>query len=161
MYDEFVVETLQKMEKPGLLLVGAKKDGKRNVMAIGWGFIGIMWRKKVFVVLVRPTRFTHEFIEDHEEFTVNVPRDGMEKIVDHCGTVSGREHNKFRENKLHLRKGKKVKVPIIKECKTHYECRVIHKLKINRRLVSKKVKKTLYPKRDFHTIFFGEILAVY
>jgi flavin reductase (DIM6/NTAB) family NADH-FMN oxidoreductase RutF len=60
-----------------------------------------------------------------------------------------------------LVRGKKVKVPVIKECKIHYECRVIHKLKINSKLVPEKVKETFYPKRDFHTVFFGEIVAAY
>lgn len=161
MFGEFTVETLQKLKDPGLLLVGAKKNGKRNVMTIGWGFVGVMWRLKVFVVLVRPSRFTHEFVEDGGEFTVNVPDEGMEIAVAHCGEVSGREHNKFKESKLHLVKGKKVKVPVIKECKIHYECRVIHKLKLNPRLVPEKVKKRFYPKNDFHTVYFGEILAAY
>ena len=161
MFDEFAVETLQKLKDPGLLLVGAKKNGKRNVMTIGWGFVGVMWRLKVFVVLVRPSRFTHEFVEDGGEFTVNVPDEGMEKAVAFCGEVSGREHNKFKESKLHLVKGKKVKVPVIKECRIHYECRVIHKLKLNPRLVPDKVKKRFYPKNNFHTVYFGEILAAY
>lgn len=161
MFDEFAVETLQKLKDPGLLLVGAKKNGKRNVMTIGWGFVGVMWKLKVFVVLVRPSRFTHEFVEDGGEFTVNVPDEGMEKAVAYCGEVSGREHNKFKESKLHLVKGKKVKVPVIKECRIHYECRVIHKLKLNPRLVPDKVKKRFYPKKNFHTVYFGEILAAY
>jgi len=50
---------------------------------------------------------------------------------------------------------------VIKECKFHYECRVIHKLKIDRELVPDDVKKTFYSKDDFHTIYFGEILAAY
>jgi len=85
----------------------------------------------------------------------------MEKAVAYCGEVSGREHNKFKESKLHLVKGKKVKVPVIKECRIYYECRVIHKLKLNSRLVPDKVKKRFYPKRNFHTVYFGEILAAY
>jgi flavin reductase (DIM6/NTAB) family NADH-FMN oxidoreductase RutF len=161
MFDEFALETLRKLEDPSLLLVGTKKDGKSNVMALGWGCVGVMWNKKVFIVLVRPTRFTHEFIEETSEFTVNVPDEGMKKIVAHCGRVSGRKHNKFKESKLHLIKGKKVKVPVIKECKIHYECRVIHKLKINSKLVPEKVKETFYPKGNFHTVFFGEIVAAY
>ena len=161
MFDEFALETLRKLEDPGLLLVATKKDRKSNVMAIGWGCVGVMWGMEVFVVLVRPTRFTHEFIEEASEFTVNVPDEGMSKIVAHCGTVTGRKHDKFKESKLHLINGKKVKVPVIKECKIHYECRVIHKLKINSKLVPGKVKETFYPKRDFHTVFFGEIVAAY
>ena len=123
MFDEFAAETLRKLEDPGLLLVGTKKDGKSNVMAIGWGYLGVMWGKKVFIVLVRPSRFTHEFIEEASEFTVNVPDERMNKIVAHCGTVTGRKHDKFKESKMHLIMGKKVKIPVIKECKIHDECR--------------------------------------
>jgi flavin reductase (DIM6/NTAB) family NADH-FMN oxidoreductase RutF len=161
MFDEFAVETLQKLEDPGLLLVGAKKDGKCNVMALGWGFIGVMWGLKVFIVLVRSSRFTHEFIDDSGEFTVNVPVGGMDDKVAHCGEVSGREHDKFKECELTLVKAKKVKVPVIKECKIHYECRVVHRLKVNPKLVPDKVKKTFYPKGDFHTVYYGKILAAY
>lgn len=161
MFDESEIETLQKLQDPGLLLVGAKKNGKSNVMAFGWGFIGVMWGLKVFIVLVRPSRFTHEFIEDGDEFTVNVPTRRMDKKVAYCGEVSGREHDKFKECKLTLMKGKKVKAPVIKECKIHYECRVVHKLKVNPELVPGKVKKKFYRKDDFHTVYFGEILASY
>lgn len=87
MLDEFVAETLQKASDPGLLLVGAKKNGDTNVMTIGWGFIGLMWRKNIFAVLVRPSRFTHEFLDDSSEFTVNVPSEGMAEIVARCGEV--------------------------------------------------------------------------
>lgn len=161
MFDASTIETLQKLEDPGLLLVGAKKDGKSNVMAIGWGFIGVMWGLRVFIVLVRSSRFTHEFIEDGDEFTVNVPTGRMDKKVAHCGEVSGREHDKFKECEFTLIKGKKVKAPIIKECKIHYECRVVHKLRVDPELVPDKVKKTFYTKDDFHTVYFGEILASY
>lgn len=160
-FDEFVVETLQKLEDPGLLLVGAKKSGKCNVMAIGWGFVGVLWGKPVFVVAVRPSRFTHEFIEESGEFTVNVPVEGMEKAVSYCGEVSGRRRDKFKKCNLTLMEGKKVKVPVIKECKVHYECKVVHKLKVKRDLVPADVKKLFYPKGNYHTLYFGKILAVY
>jgi flavin reductase (DIM6/NTAB) family NADH-FMN oxidoreductase RutF len=57
--------------------------------------------------------------------------------------------------------GKKVKVPVIKECKVHYECKVVHKLKVKRDLVPANVKKLFYPKGNHHTLYFGKILAVY
>jgi flavin reductase (DIM6/NTAB) family NADH-FMN oxidoreductase RutF len=106
-FDEFVVETLARLKDPGCLLVGAKKDGACNVMAIGWGFVGVFWRMPVFLVAVRHSRFTHEFIEDSDEFTVNVPDERLDKAVGHCGEVSGREHDKFKECKLSLLPGRR------------------------------------------------------
>jgi flavin reductase (DIM6/NTAB) family NADH-FMN oxidoreductase RutF len=160
-FDEFVVETMAKLEDPGLLLVGAKKDGSNNVMTIGWGFVGIFWGMPVFLVAVRHSRFTHEFIEELGEFTVNVPSEGLAKTVSYCGEVSGRQHDKFKDCKLSLVKGKKVKVPVIKKCKIHYECKVVHKLEVKPDLVPAYVKKLFYLESDYHTLYFGKILAVY
>jgi flavin reductase (DIM6/NTAB) family NADH-FMN oxidoreductase RutF len=160
-FEKSVEETLRKLQDPGLLLVGAKKDGKINVMTIGWGLIGAVWRKPTFLVLVRPSRFTHEFIEETGEFTVNVPANGMEKIVNYCGGVSGREVDKFKKCKLTAVRGKKLKVPVIKECIIHYECKVVYKLEVKPKLVSGPTKKMFYAKDDFHTLYFGRILAVY
>jgi flavin reductase (DIM6/NTAB) family NADH-FMN oxidoreductase RutF len=160
-FEKHFAKTMSKLEDPGLLLVTAKKDGKSNVMTVGWGLVGVLWRMPVFMVAVRPSRFTHDLIEDSGEFTVNVPGEGMNDVVKRCGNVSGREHDKFAECKLTLVKGKKVRVPVIKECKTHYECQVVHKLEVAPGLVPANVKKTFYPRGDYHTMYFGKILAVY
>jgi len=159
--DMFTLETLSKLENPGLLLVGTNKAGKSNVMTIGWGLIGTFWRMPVFMIAVRPTRYTHEFIEESGEFTLNVPTDDMDKIVEICGTISGRKTDKIKECKLTLKKAKKIKTPTIKQCKIHYECQVVHKLKINPKQVPLDIKQELYPKPDYHTLYFGKILAVY
>jgi len=160
-FDEYVIETLAKLEDPGCLLVGAKKNDTCNVMTIGWGFVGVFWRMHVFMVAVRHSRFTHEFIQDTGEFTVNVPGEGLEKVVSYCGEVSGREHDKLEECKLTLAKGKKVNVPVIKECKIHYECKVVYKLEVKPAEIPDDVKRVFYPKKDYHTLYFGKILAVY
>ena len=159
--DMFTLETFSKLENPGLLLVCTNKAGKSNVMTIGWGLIGTFWRMPVFMIAVRPTRYTHEFIEESGEFTVNVPIDDMDKIVEICGTISGRKTDKIKECKLTLKKAKKIKTPTIKQCKIHYECQVVHKLKINPKQVPLDIKQELYPKPDYHTLYFGKILAVY
>lgn len=159
--EKFAVETLNKLEDPGLLLLSTNKAGKNNVMTIGWGLIGIFWRTPMFMVAVRPSRYTHEFIEESNEFTVNVPKDGMEEAVEYCGTVSGRTHDKFKECQLTLTKSKHLKTPTIKECTIHYECQVLHKLKINPKQVPTNIKKELYPKPNYHTLYYAKILTVY
>lgn len=159
-----VAETFSKLADPGALLVGSKKNGSSNVMTIGWGLVGVFWAKSVFVVAVKHSRFTHEFIEDTGEFTVNVPSEGLTEAVSYCGEVSGRKHDKFKECKFTAVKGKKVIVPVIKECKLHYECKVVYKLELKRGLVPVGVKKIYYSgraKNDYHTLYFGEIVAIY
>ena len=160
-FTRYAVETTRKLEDPGLLLVGTDKKGRSNVMTIGWGLVGIFWGMPVFMVAVRPSRFTHRLIERGGEFTVNVPKNGMDETVAYCGKVSGRRHDKLKECKLTLVKAKKVRVPVIKQCKIHYECRVVHKLEVVPALVPARVKKSYYPHEDYHTVYFGKVLAVY
>jgi flavin reductase (DIM6/NTAB) family NADH-FMN oxidoreductase RutF len=162
--EKYASLTLGKIADPGVLLVVSKKDGSRNVMTIGWGLIGILWSKPVFMVAVRHSRFSYGFIEDNGEFTVNLPNDEMGEAVALCGKLSGRTHDKFKECKFLTADGDKVSVPIIKQCKLHYECRVIHRLEIIPDLIPAEVRKTFYSGRDennFHTLYYGEILSIY
>ena len=89
--------TKRKLQSPGLLVTSVGLDGQPNVMTIGWGLVGRMWRENVFMVAIRPSRHTFKLIEETNEFTVNVPADGMDETVAYCGKVSGREYNKFKE----------------------------------------------------------------
>jgi flavin reductase (DIM6/NTAB) family NADH-FMN oxidoreductase RutF len=160
-FEKATKETLKKLKDPGLLLVGSKRDGSMNAMAIGWGFMGVLWQKHVFVVAVRNSRFTHEFIEDTGEFTINVPGEGMDDVVAYAGEVSGREHDKFKESNLTPVNGKSVHVPVIKECKIHYECKVVYKVEIKGSPIPLDVEKAFYTNTDYHTLYFGEIMAIY
>ena len=90
-------DMVDRLDDGGLLLAATKRSGESNVMTIGWGTVGVVWGLPMFTVLVRPSRFTYQFIEDAGEFTVNVPSPDMRAFVDFCGTRSGRDVNKFAE----------------------------------------------------------------
>jgi len=156
----YLKDTFEIMGKIGVFLVSGNTDNP-NVMAIGWGTAGIIWGKPVFIVLVRPSRYTFGLIEKTGEFTVNVPYPEMEEVVSFCGTVSGRDHDKFKEKNLTPLPGKKVKCPIIKESFIHYECRVVHKNDVIPRELFPDIPPEYYPEGDYHRVYFGEILAAY
>ncbi|RJS86900.1 flavin reductase family protein [Candidatus Bathyarchaeota archaeon] len=156
----FLEETIKRMDQPGLLLVsGTSKQA--NVMTIGWGLPGILWGRPFFIVAVRPSRYTYQFIEETGDFTVNVPRRGMEEIVSYCGTVSGRDHNKFKEKGLTLLPSGHVKSPMIEECIIHYECKVAYKIKVVKEDLPSAIISSCYPRGDYHTLYFGEIISVH
>ena len=77
--------TMDALTGDGLLLAATKPSGESNVMTIGWGTIGSIWGLPMFLVVVRPTRYTYEFIEASGEFTVNVPTPTMREFTQHCG----------------------------------------------------------------------------
>ena len=160
-YKDYFAETIERMCEDGLLLVAHGKEGKANIMTIGWGTIGSIWGRPTFIVLVRPSRYTYSRLEEIEEFTVNVPSKDLAKAALHCGTVSGRDHDKFKEMNLTETASQEVKVPIIEECHINYECRSIHKNDLIPEMLDEMVKEEAYPEGDFHRVYFGEILATY
>jgi flavin reductase (DIM6/NTAB) family NADH-FMN oxidoreductase RutF len=163
MFDpKYLGETYRKLGNGGLLLVSKSKAKKRpNVMTIGWGFVGILWGKPFFIIAVRKSRYTHRCIEATMDFTVNVPGKGMGDMLQYCGAVSGREHDKFEERGLVIRKTKKISSPAISGSSIIYECKVLYKADLNRSLLPSKVLSEIYSDKDFHTFYFGEIVACY
>jgi len=99
-YTDYFALTIQHMQEEGLLLVTTGADGKPNVMTIGWGTIGSIWARPIFVVLVRPSRHSHSLMEQVSDFTVNVLPRELTTAASLCGSVSGREHDKFQEAQL-------------------------------------------------------------
>jgi flavin reductase (DIM6/NTAB) family NADH-FMN oxidoreductase RutF len=158
-YRNYTGETIKAFNEGRVLLVSRGEEGLYNVMAIGWGTMGIIWRKPVFIVLVRPSRYTYKLIEETGEFTVNIVPPELKEVVQYCGTVSGRDQNKFKEKKLTALPSKKIKAPHIKESVLHFECRVVYKNDLIPSELEKSIVSTLYPKGDFHRVYFGEILA--
>ena len=76
LYTDYFAQTIERMDEEGLLLVTTGTDGKPNVMTIGWGTIGSIWARPIFIVLVRHSRHTYSFMEQVSDFTVNVlPRE--------------------------------------------------------------------------------------
>jgi len=160
-YTDYIKETLDVTEKTGLLLVSVDAKGKPNTMTIGWVTIGIMWGKPIFIVMVRPSRYTYGLIEQAEDFTVNVPPAELDEVVAFCGSVSGRDHDKFAEKGLTAVPGRKVKSPVIEQCVIHYECKVVHKNDVLEDKLAKDIISSFHPEGDFHTIYYGEIVSVY
>lgn len=159
-WTDYLKETMRMLANPGALLVSVDNQGKPNTMAIGWGTIGIVWGKPIFIVLVRPSRFTYGLIDEAGDFTVNIPYPEMAEEVEFCGTVSGRDHDKFAERNLTPAPAKTVKSPIIAQCAIHYECQVVHKNYVLPQELTEEIISSFYPEGDFHRVYFGEILAV-
>lgn len=150
--------TVRVLNDCGCLLVSGRLE-KANVMTIGWGLIGPLWGKPFFMMAVRPSRYTYKFVEEIGDFTVNVPKRGMEEIVEYCGSVSGREHNKFEERRLTVESAKCVNSPIISDCVVHFECKVAYKVNVIPSRLPRDILRECYPRGDYHTLCFGEILA--
>ena len=160
-YTDFFAQTIQRMREDGLLLVTQGADGKPNVMTIGWGTMGAIWSRPIFIVLVRPSRYTYSRLEEVSDFTVNVPPRELAAAASHCGTVSGRDHDKWQEMHLTAAPSLEVRAPIVQECVVHYECRTVHRNDVVPDALAQAIRDEAYAEGNFHRVYFGEIVAAY
>jgi len=160
-FREFFPQTVDALDGDGLLLVSVDAQGRPNVMTIGWGAVGTIWGRPMFVALVRHSRHTYSRLDQTGDFTVNLMPPDMGDDVAYCGDVSGREHDKFAERGLALVPGSKVKAPVIGQALLQYECRTVQKTDVVPDNFAPAILARYYPEGDFHRIFFGEILATH
>ncbi|MBK5239934.1 flavin reductase family protein [Clostridium sp.] len=139
-----------------------KSGGKINTMTISWGNVGYEWNRPIFTVLVRKSRYTHDLIENSDDFTVSIPLSkDLKNALAVCGSKSGRDIDKFKECKLTLDDSRNVATPIIGECELHYECKIVYKQDMNPKLLSRDIVESSYADGDYHTLYYGEIVTTY
>jgi flavin reductase (DIM6/NTAB) family NADH-FMN oxidoreductase RutF len=155
---EVVPAVMRQIQEGAFLTVAAK--GHTNVMTIGWGLVGILWRRPVLMVAVRNSRHTFGLIEEAESFTVSVPTTDLKKELEFCGTVSGGSVDKLKECRLAIRNAQAVSAPVLDIPGYHYECRRLYKNALDPMLMDQTLEE-FYPKKDYHTLYFGEIVACY
>ena len=86
---------------PAILTAGDKNN--YNSMTIGWGSLGVIWRRPTFTVYVKPERYTYEFIEKSKFFTFSIIDQKYMKGFEVYGTKSGRDINKEKESGYHIK----------------------------------------------------------
>ena len=156
-----VVKTNELMRSNGILLVSEGKNKKPNAMTIGWGFLGTMWSKPVFVVAVRYSRHTYKLMEESDSFTVCLPGKGMKEALNLCGTKSGRDMDKLKTAGLTPVKGETVDAPYLKECPVHYECKIVYKDEMEEGRLAEHLQSSMYGSKDWHVIYYGEVTGCY
>jgi flavin reductase (DIM6/NTAB) family NADH-FMN oxidoreductase RutF len=158
-YLDQAAEVMARIKKGAFLTV--KADSKVNTMTIGWATIGYIWQKPVFMIAVRDSRHTFTLLEKTDNFTVTIPAgDAQNKALTFCGTKSGREFNKFKQCDLQQKQGIHTTSPIIDIPGIHYECKIVYKSAMDNTFLDAGLER-LYPDKDYHTLYFGEILACY
>ena len=84
------------------MLVTAGDKEKANTMTASWGGVGILWNKPVSFCFIRPQRYTLEFVEDKEYYSLSFFGPEYRDALNYCGTHSGRDGDKFEACDLTL-----------------------------------------------------------
>lgn len=131
-----------------------------NTMTASWGGLGILWNKPVATIFVRPQRYTYEFTEKSDIFTLSFFEEKYRKTLQLCGTKSGREIDKM--NGIGLTHFSTENGGIaFEEARLILECRKVYFGDLKKEnFVMQEVAKKNYPIDDFHRFYIGEITNV-
>lgn len=162
---EFIVKTPEAMSGNPFQMLGsdwalvtARKGEEVNTMTIAWGGLGIMWGKPVVFIVIRPQRFTREFVDASDQFSLSFFGSGYRKQLNYLGTVSGRDEPKIERSGLTLID--KLETPCFAEAETILICRKLYRQEYDPSLFLDPALEKMYPQQDYHIQYIGEVLQV-
>lgn len=79
------------------LLITAGDKSKFNTMTASWGGVGVFCGKNVAYLVIRPQRYTFEFVEKNPTLTLSFFSEDYRKALQICGSKSGRDCDKVKE----------------------------------------------------------------
>ena len=141
-----------------LITAGTKES--YNTMTASWGAMGELWNKDVCFIFIRPQRYTLEFTEREEYFTLSFFGDEYKKALAFCGRNSGRDCDKAKETGL---TPKEIDGSMsFEESETVIVCKKLFYQDIDPEgFVDKTIDGVCYPEKDYHRMYVGEVVACY
>lgn len=141
------------------MLITAGNQDKANTMTASWGGLGVMYGKNVAFVVIRPQRYTKEFVDREETFSLSFLDKSYRSIMNYLGTVSGRNEDKIAKSGLTLAFSDNT--PYFGEANMVLICRKLFRQSMDENsLLKEGLDKTWYPNKDYHTLYIGEILKI-
>ena len=155
--EDFTMNAVQWFRDAELLAAGNKE--KSNAMTIGWGGIGILWGRPALTVYVAEKRYTKEFMDKSEYFTVMAFDAKNRKVLNYMGSKSGRDGDKAKALGLHTAYTENG-TPYYTEATMVIECKIMYAAPFDPRYFKSDAPKNMYA--DFpagiHSMYIGEII---
>lgn len=141
-------------------LVGAGSMDKFNMMTVSWGAVGVIWGKPSVTAYIRQTRYTKEFVDSSDTFTLTFLKDGNRDALNVLGSKSGRDMDKMKDSGL---------TPIEVDGEVMFEeaelvlvCRKsFAQIMPPEAFTDASILDRCYADQNYHTMYIGEIIAAY
>ncbi len=143
-----------------VLTAGDFQTGHFNAMTVAWGSIGQMWERPFAQVVVRPSRYTYGFMERYPTFTLCAFPEQYRRALELLGSMSGRDGDKIAAAGLTPQASRVVAAPCFAEADLVIECRKMYWDDLAPDHFGDAQIASLYPRGDYHRVYFGEIVAV-
>lgn len=141
------------------MLIAAEKDGRTNAMTASWGGLGVMWGKPAAFAVIRPQRFTKEFVDASDIFSLNFFAPEHHAALEYMGSHSGRDGDKNAAAGLTVAHADGA--PHFAEAKAVVVCRKKYAQPWNGEFFTDaEPDKTWYPNKDYHTFYVGEVIRI-
>jgi flavin reductase (DIM6/NTAB) family NADH-FMN oxidoreductase RutF len=154
--DNAITKAFQNIGNEWALLTAGNAE-HFNTMTISWGSLGFIWQRPVVTVLVRPPRYTHEFMDAFERFSVSFYDEKYRKALNILGSKSGRDTDKIAQSRLtpDFVDG----VPTFREANLTVIARKIYRGQMESAgFLVPSLDAEFYPEKDYHTIYFAELV---
>ena len=141
------------------MLITAGNKQSFNTMTASWGMMGHIWNKNVAIVVIRPKRYTFEFAEKNDYYTISFFDEKYRDILKVCGSKSGRNFDKIKATGL---------IPLetnpgniyFEQARLVLECKKIYTDDIKpAHFLDMSIEK-MYPQKDYHRMYVGEIIQI-
>ena len=152
------LESPVKMINDGWMLVTAGVEGAYNTMTASWGAMGELWNRDVAFVFIRPQRYTYEFMEKNEYFSLSFFTPEYKDALKLCGSKSGRDIDKAAATGLTpVSDGRTV---YFEQASTVIICRKLACQDLDPKCFLDASIEGNYPNKDYHRVYVGEIVSV-
>jgi flavin reductase (DIM6/NTAB) family NADH-FMN oxidoreductase RutF len=140
------------------MLITAGNKESFNTMTASWGGLGVLWNKNVSFIFIRPCRYTYQFIEKADTYTLSFFDKKYKPALNLCGTKSGRDVDKVKETGLSPVATNSGSI-YFSEARLVIECRKIYfQDLIPGNFLEPEIEKN-YPEKDYHRMYVGEIVS--
>ena len=130
-----------------------------NTMTASWGGLGVLWDKNVAFCFIRPTRHTFGFMNNAETYSLSFFSEDYRSVLTYCGSHSGKHVNKVVHCGITPVAGS-IDDVYFAEARLVLECRKIYFADINPSAFLAQTLSDIYPEKDYHRMFIGEIVRV-
>ena len=129
-----------------------------NAMTVSWGSLGTLWNKPAATVYVKPIRYTHDFMEENEYFTLSFFPKGYKKDLLLLGSRSGRDGDKLALTSLTPEALKNA--VRYKEAELTLLCRKMYRAEMEKSAMPSEAIRDYYESEAPHTLYIGEVVEI-
>lgn len=157
--DEFTCNPVNQFDKKWALVTAGDASGV-NTMTISWGAVGELWGKSVTFTFIRPQRYTKQFIDRQQTYSVCFFDEAYREELSYLGRVSGKDEDKIRNSGLTVAfvDG----TPYFEQAQTVLICKKLYSQKLEKAaFLAPEIPQKVYAGDDYHTMYISEILSLY